>query len=351
MGIKIAFFNKELPSDRPNGVSCQVHRLANALVDRGHTCTCFSFSPRPDDARYDFVKLSYNHRGKVLKKFDPAISFSRIGEGDFDILHYHGDDYLARGGHNRVRTFYGSALSEARHAQTLSRKVYQSLFYCFEWVSCMRKGAKAGISKATARALPLVRNIIPCGVPLDTFSPGTQKTRNPSILFLGDLNSRKRGDYLLQLFTNDIIKKYPDCSLTVVGPQCCTGTNVTFTGNISEKELIAAYQESWLYCMPSSYEGFGVPAIEAMACGTAVVAVDNPGIREIIRNNYNGLRLNDSDLLQGIDRVLSDSNVRKSFETNGRTVVEKMFDIAIIAEKYERLYLSLLKQVLLTIEK
>ncbi len=343
MGIKIAFFNKELPSDRPNGVSCQVHRLANALVDRGHTCTCFSFSPRPDDARYNLVTLSYIHRGKVLKKFDPAISFSRIGEGDFDIFHYHGDDYLTRGGHHRVRTFYGSALSEACHAQKLSRKVYQSLFYCFEWVSCMHKGAKTAISKATARALPLVRNVIPCGVPLDTYSPGTQKTHNPSILFLGDLNSRKRGDYLLHLFTNDILKKYPDCTLTIVGPQRCTGANVTFTGNISEKELIAAYQESWLYCMPSSYEGFGVPAIEAMACGTAVVAVDNPGIREIIRNNYNGLRLNDSDLLQGIDRVLSDSSLRKSFETTGRTVVKKMFDIAIIAEKYERLYLSLLK--------
>lgn len=242
-----------------------------------------------------------------------------------------------------MRTFYGSALSEALHAPKVLRKVYQGMFYCFEWISCIRRGSKAGISKATAHALPMVNTVIPCGVPLETYTIATKKTGNPSILFLGDLHSRKRGDYLLYLFSNDIIKRYPDGTLTVVGPQHCSGKNIDYVGNISEAALIEKYQESWIYCMPSSYEGFGVPAIEAMACGTAVVAVDNPGIREIIRSNYNGLRVPENRLLEGICHVLADDALRKTFEINGRAVVEKMFDIRLVAEKYERLYLSILK--------
>jgi phosphatidylinositol alpha-mannosyltransferase len=343
MRIRIAFFTKELPSDKPNGVSCQVHRLANALVDRGHSCTCISFSPRPEDARYYLERIFYTTSSKILRKLEPARSFRRVDIDRFDIVHYHGDDYLVPGSRRRVRTFYGSALSEAIAAPKLLRKAYQSMFYCFEWVSCIRKGAKAGISKATARALPLVRTVIPCGVPCDTYAVGTKKTDHPSILFLGDLNSRKRGDVLLHLFTNDILKRYPDCTLTVVGPQRCSGRNIIYAGTLSETAVIEKYQESWVYCMPSSYEGFGVPAIEAMACGTAVVAVDNPGVREIIRNKYNGLRVADTHLSAGIRQIIADDALRETFEKNGRTVVEKMFDIRLVAEKYERLYLSLLQ--------
>jgi len=343
--INIAFFNKELPSDKPNGVSCQVHRLANALVDLGHSCTCFSFSPKPEDARYDHTMLFHTGASKIARKLEPAFCFKQVNTGNFDIIHFHGDDYLVRGSSRRVRTFYGSALSEACHTPKAARKLYQGLFYLFEWISCVRRGVTVGISKATTRALPLIQQVIPCGVPLNTFTVASRKTDNPSILFLGDLRSRKRGDYLIPLFTNDIIKRYPDCTLTVVGPEPCAGRNIIYAGKLSEVSLIEKYQESWVYCMPSSYEGFGVPAIEAMACGTAVVAVDNPGVREIIRSDYNGLRVDASLLTEGLCRVLGDDNLRKTLEKNGRTVVEKMFDIRLIAEKYEQLYRSILAYV------
>lgn len=309
----------------------------------GHDLTSISYSPRPRDALYNHVRLSYSSGSKLLRKFDPAFSFGRINTATFDVLHYHGDDYLVRGDGRRVRTFYGSALSEALHARKVSRFMYQGLFYFFEWMSCLRKGSKAGISKATTNALPLVKTVIPCGVPLDRFKPDTPKTDYPSILFLGDLTSRKRGKYLLELFNNDIIKKYPECTLTVVGPEPCEGINVRYVGNLGETNLIAEYQKAWVYCMPSSYEGFGVPIIEAMACGAAVVAVDNPSVRETIQHNYNGFLLDDSTLSQGIDHILSNSNLRKRLEENGIYTVQKKFDIKTIAAEYEKLYRSLCK--------
>lgn len=340
--IKIAFFSKELPSDKPNGVSVQVHRLANALVMRGHDLTCISFSPRPDDARYNHVKLSFTSSSTFLRKFDPAFSFIKVNTESFDILHFHGDDYLVNDKNGHIRTFYGSALFEALYAKKTSRFMYQWLFYFFEWISCFHKSLKVGISGSTQAALPLVKKVVPCGVPLDRYTPSGKKTEKPSILFIGDLNSRKRGKYLLKIFNNDILKENHECILSVVGPQPCYGTNVKYLGNLSEEELITEFQKAWVYCMASSYEGFGVPVIEAMACGTAVVAVDNPGIKEVIRHNYNGLLLTDAELSTGISRVISDNNLRKTFENNGLFYVEKKFDIKTIANEYELLYHSLI---------
>ena len=185
------FFSKQLPSDAPNGVSCQVHRLANALAARGQEVTCFSFSPLPRDARYKHVKLEYQSSSTLMKKIIPAFKFRMIDKRPYDILHYHGDDFLCAGGARRVRTFYGSAFWEARFAEQAGRFFYQAVFYVFELLSCLRRGAKAGISRVTIKPLPMVRTIIPCGVPLDRYRPGEKKTKDPSILLIGDLDSRK----------------------------------------------------------------------------------------------------------------------------------------------------------------
>ncbi len=318
-----------------------MHRLANALVERGHSVTCISFSPRPDRALYEHVQLTCKNRSKIFRKINPAIKFNTIRASVFDVLHYHGDDYLVQNEKRRIRTFYGSAFNEALHARKMTRFMYQGLFYLFEWISCINQGIKTGISKTTCKTLPLVKTVIPCGVPLDLFKPGDKKTDYPSILFIGDLGSRKRGDLLVKLFNNDIINKYPECRLTVIGPELCTGKNIRSLSNVSEDEMILEFQKAWIYCMPSSYEGFGVPAIEAMACGTAVVSSDNQGIREIIEPDYNGMISDDNNLSNTINRLLSDDTLREQLVKHGREKVIKKYDIATVAARYEELYFIL----------
>lgn len=275
---------------------------------------------------------------RVLTKFNAALTFRNNIPSDFDIIHFHGDDYLSRNDSRRFRTFYGSAISEAIHSKKISRFMYQGLFYIFEWVSCMKKGESIAISPATKKALPLVKNIIPCGLPLEQFKPNSIKTSHQSILFIGDLNSRKRGNFLLKLFHNDIIKKYPECILTIIGPEQCSGKNIRYLGNISENELIKEYQRTWILCMPSSYEGFGVPVVEAMACGTSVIASDNVGVRDIVSHNNTGLIENDKEMGQGIIRLLSDEKLRGKFICQGQKVVKLKYDIDLIAKEYEKLY-------------
>jgi alpha-1,3-rhamnosyl/mannosyltransferase len=56
---------------------------------------------------------------------------------------------------------------------------------------------------------------------------------------------------------------------------------VRFTGPLSPDELRALYRGADLFAFPSRHEGFGLPALEAMAQGTAVVCSDLPVLREI----------------------------------------------------------------------
>jgi phosphatidyl-myo-inositol alpha-mannosyltransferase len=339
--MRIAFYSKQLPSDAPNGVSVQVHRLANELVRLGHSVTCFSFSPCPDDAAYTVEQLKYPNTGKIFRKLIPAIIFAQLRQSGFDIYHYHGDDYLCLGNKRRIRTFYGSALFEAMYAERFWRSAYQAVFYMFEWVSSLRKGMNVGISAATCRALPLVHRYIPCGVPLNRYFPSGEKTAFPSILFIGDFKSRKRGELLVSAFKKSILPAYVEAILTVIGPASITGPGVRCLGNLSEQDLIAEYRKHWVVCIPSSYEGFGVPAIEAMACGTVVIATENAGIREIICDGKNGMLCKPENLGKAICRLLDDAELCTRLITRAAKFVES-YDMKCIAGRYVEAYTGLI---------
>ncbi len=337
MHIRIGFFSKELPSNACNGVSVQVHRLANALCRRGHTVVCHSFSPKPESALYEHRHFDTSARNRVIRKFVPALHFRRARAEDFDCIHFHGDDFLCTGTSRRFRTFYGSALDEARHARSISRVLYQGFFYLMEWVSLLKKGTAIGISRATTRCLPLIDHIIPCGVPLDSYSPAGLKTPHPRILFIGDLDSRKRGRLLVKTFGRIVRAHYPSAELAIVGPQHVSGDGIVYLGQISEGKLIEEYRKAWIYCMISSYEGFGVPALEAMACGTALVAARNAGTEEFVVHTHNGMLCSPHTLGDALLQTLGSAETRSNLIAHGLRTV-KQFDIDRCAREYEALY-------------
>jgi glycosyltransferase involved in cell wall biosynthesis len=57
---------------------------------------------------------------------------------------------------------------------------------------------------------------------------------------------------------------------------------VIVTGEVADDELAALYTGAHALVLPSSEEGFGLPAVEALACGTPVVAADSPALREVL---------------------------------------------------------------------
>ncbi len=100
------------------------------------------------------------------------------------------------------------------------------------------------------------------------------------------------------------------------------------TGRLESAELIALYRRAAIVVVPSRYEGFGLPAVEAMACGTPVVATRAGALPEVIELTGGGILAEPDDpdsLANAIGRLLESSETRELLAKRGRErVVETL---------------------------
>jgi len=79
---------------------------------------------------------------------------------------------------------------------------------------------------------------------------------------------------------------------------------VTLTGHVPDEDLAAIYTGARALVFPSDDEGFGLPAVEALACGTPVVACDVPALREVLADRATFVELHDvAGLLAAAERA------------------------------------------------
>jgi glycosyltransferase involved in cell wall biosynthesis len=93
---------------------------------------------------------------------------------------------------------------------------------------------------------------------------------------------------------------------------------VQFVGYIEEEELPLWYAAATLFVFPSIYEGFGMPPLEAMACGTPVVTSNSSSLPEVVGEA--GITVSPHDpagFAEAIDRVLSDSELHQELRERG----------------------------------
>jgi len=93
---------------------------------------------------------------------------------------------------------------------------------------------------------------------------------------------------------------------------------VIFTGFVDDEDLPALYSQADFFVYPSLYEGFGLPPLEAMACGTPVLASNTSSLPEVIGDA--GILVNPNsvdEIAQGILRVLRGENLRQELREKG----------------------------------
>ena len=94
--------------------------------------------------------------------------------------------------------------------------------------------------------------------------------------------------------------------------------HVRFTGYLDHADLVRAYQEADLLVHPSLYEGFGLPPLEAMACGTPVVSSNRTSLPEVLGDAAVLVEPEDpAELAAAIARVLDDDALRQSLRAKG----------------------------------
>jgi len=101
-------------------------------------------------------------------------------------------------------------------------------------------------------------------------------------------------------------------------------SDVLRPGFVEDEELAAIYNLASLYCQPSLYEGFGLPVLEAMACGCPVVAAKAASLPEIC--NGAALMVDPRDynnIARGVKRVLGEKSLRRRLVKNGFAQAKK----------------------------
>jgi glycosyltransferase involved in cell wall biosynthesis len=94
---------------------------------------------------------------------------------------------------------------------------------------------------------------------------------------------------------------------------------VRFTGYVPEGEKALWYNAATCFCYPSLYEGFGLPPLEAMACGVPVVTSNVSSLPEVVGNAALTVEPLDSGALhEALRRVLVDGDLRTELSALGR---------------------------------
>ncbi|OGE30263.1 hypothetical protein A3C59_04770 [Candidatus Daviesbacteria bacterium RIFCSPHIGHO2_02_FULL_36_13] len=172
--------------------------------------------------------------------------------------------------------------------------------------------------------------------------------RKPYIFFVGNAHPHKNVEGLIKAFLI-LRKKYQYLQLVLAGKDSYfwrkllekyQHSDILYTGFVPDKKLVTLYKEADVYVEPSFEEGFGIPILEAMALGTAVVSSRLGSLPEVGGDAVLYFNPNDSDdMVNKISQVLNSKKLRKELIENGKKRV-KLFSWKKMAEQTLEVYAS-----------
>ncbi|MBL6690856.1 MAG: glycosyltransferase family 4 protein [Pseudomonadales bacterium] len=157
-------------------------------------------------------------------------------------------------------------------------------------------------------------------------------------------------DYLIRAIA-ELAGEMPELKLTVLGKlkkdgdteklikRLNVGDRITFHSGLSTEEVTELYAHATCAVVPSIYEGFGLPAGEAMACGVPVISTDGGALPEVVGDAGIIVPTRDASALASAIRVmLDDENLREKLAERGRQRILEKFSWAVAAKEMEKLY-------------
>ncbi|MHA1380624.1 MAG: glycosyltransferase family 4 protein [Candidatus Helarchaeota archaeon] len=154
---------------------------------------------------------------------------------------------------------------------------------------------------------------------------------NNFILYVGTLEPRKNVSGLIRAYHNLVLSRNIVQDLVIIGKKgwgyeeifktvkdLNLGDRVVFTGYVPDSELVYFYNAAEIFIYPSFYEGFGIPPLEALACGTPTISSNISSMPEVVGDA--GILIdpsNTKELSQMIFKLLSSKNLRENFRKKG----------------------------------
>ena len=383
--MKILMLTWEYPPRIVGGIARVVHDLSKRLIKDGHEVTVVTYRDGDtpyyendkgvDVYRVDNYMISPNNFIEWIMQlnFNMVAKASEIIEkqGKFDVIHAH--DWLVANSAKTLKNSFGIPLVCTIHATESGRNSgihdeTQRYINDTEWMltyestevivnSNFMKGHVQGLF-----GLPFDKiNVVPNGINLTNFNGierdyefRRQYARDEEkiILYMGRLVYEKGIQHLIAAMPK-ILGSYNDAKLIIAGKggmldelkreaeNLGVANKVYFTGYLDSKQVQKMYKCADVAVFPSTYEPFGIVALEAMLAGVPAVVSDVGGLNEIVEHRVTGMKSyagNANSIADSILTLLFDHQLCTTVSKNAKAKVKELYSWNKIAQDTHFIY-------------
>lgn len=184
--------------------------------------------------------------------------------------------------------------------------------------------------------------VAPCGVDKDFLKPANNKSvlkkyniKGKYLLFIGTIEPRKNLVNLIKAYDMLPASYREEYSLVLAGGRGWNDGEIQseinkkrsagrliLTGYVADEDIAALYTHATVFLYPSFYEGFGLPILEALACGTAVLTAKNSSLEEVAQNAaYYVDEFSIESISTGIQKLIDSESLRRNIVKFGKARV------------------------------
>ena len=383
--MKVLMLSWEYPPRIVGGISRVVYDLSGRLIKDGHDVTVVTYK----DGNVPYFE---NNNGVKVYRVDNfmispnnfidwimQLNFNMIAKANeliaqgekFDVIHAH--DWLVAYAAKTLKTSYKIPLVSTIHATEAGRNSginteTQKYINDTEWMLTYESSeviVNSNYMKGELQrlfGLPFEKiNVIPNGINLYNFT-GIEKDydfrrqyamdNEKIILFIGRLVYEKGVQHLIGAMPK-ILANYHDAKLIVAGSggmidelkaevsSLGLDNKVYFTGYLNSKQVQKMYKCADISVFPSTYEPFGIVALEAMLAGVPTVVSDIGGLNEIVSHGVDGMKSyagNSNSIADSILTLLYDHKLCETITKNAKQKVKTEYNWQKIAQDTHFIY-------------
>ena len=379
MPMKILMLTWEYPPRIVGGIARVVNDLSKRLIKDGHEVTVVTYKegnvPYYEDDKgvqvyrvdnfminpNNFIDWVMQMNFNLIAKANEIIAKN----GTFDVIHAH--DWLVAYAAKTLKNSYDIPIVSTIHATESGRNSgihdeVQRYKNDTEWMLTYESTEVIVNSNYMKRelqslfGLPFEKiNVVPNGININMFNSVERDydfrrqyaaDNEKIILFMGRLVYEKGIQHLISAMPK-ILSGYNDSKLIIAGKGGMTdelkaqvnamgiSNKVYFTGYMDAKQVCKMYKCADISVFPSTYEPFGIVALEAMLSGTPVVVSDIGGLNEIVQHGVDGMKSyagNPNSLADSILALLYNPQLRDNVVKKAKSKVKNEYNWAKIAQ-------------------
>lgn len=332
------------PAEVMEGVTVERFRYAPSRLEKlaytGNMARDVASSWRARLALVSFLGSDFVSAVRARRSFEP------------DLIHAHWwfpsgliGTWVSRMSHRPlVTTLHGTDVRLARSVAT-SRPLFRHVLQHSAAITTVSTWLSNEVRKLVPSSNP---DVLPMPAATDTFVP-RQGREKAKLLFVGRLTPQKGVDHLLRALAEmreiavlDIVGEGSSRDdLRALARDLSLDGQVAWHGQLSQEQLAGLYCAATALVVPSTEEGLGLVAVEALLCETPVVGFRSGGLTDVIRDNSTGILVEPGDssaLARALDDVIADPARASALGKAGRIHALSTFAPESVARRYARVY-------------